>query len=137
MDKMDVTTRSIYGEIRSHYVRKSGDVMEYIFEIPANSSANIILGCDEKQAVMEAGKPLEAGKNGVISVDYANGKAQVKLGSGTYVLSVESKTSTGIRQVDAESATKEAVIYDLEGRKLNGSPLHRGVYIVNKKKVVL
>ncbi len=137
LNNLNVTTRSIYGDIRCHYERKANDVITYTFDIPANSYANVVLPCSGKQEVTEEGNPVEEGKNGVVSVAYNDGKAYVKLGSGSYTLSVEDKEVTAISQVDGEKGEQNTVIYDLEGRKVNDAKAHKGVYIVNKKKVVL
>lgn len=59
MDHLDVTTRSIYGNIRCHYERGVDNEMNYTFEIPANSQANIILPCLNHQSVFENGKDVK------------------------------------------------------------------------------
>ena len=93
MDHLDVTTRSIYGNIRCHYERGVDNEMNYTFEIPANSQANIVLPCLNHQSVFENGKDVKNGEKGVVSVEYKDGKAYLKMGSGNYTLQIKKKRS--------------------------------------------
>ena len=43
---------------------------------------------------------------------------------------------TGIIEVRSKKSDVRGVYYDLNGRKLNGEPTHKGPYIVNGKKVI-
>lgn len=138
MNKLDVTTRSIYGDIRSHYERQADGDISYVFDIPSNSMACIALDCSDMQEVTEDGKAVEEGKNGIVSVDYKDGKAYVKTGSGTYRLLVTAKKPTAIKNSKKKEKDDDAVIYDLEGRKVNNiNSSTKGVYIVNHNKVML
>lgn len=47
-------------------------------------------------------------------------------------------TGTGINEIEAaEDGWDGAAVYDLNGRKINGKPAQKGVYIKNGKKVVV
>ena len=94
MNHLDVTTRSIYGNIRCHYERGVDNEMNYTFEIPANSQANIVLPCLNHQSVFENGKDVKNGEKGVVSVEYKDGKAYLKMGSGNYTLQIKKKEAT-------------------------------------------
>lgn len=136
MSQLEVTTRSIYGNIRCHYTRLSDNGMTYSFDIPANSVANIVVACTDEQEVTENGRPLAAGENGVLSVKYEEEKAYISLGSGSYELQVAAKSVTGIRQASVEDTHKTTVVYDLQGRKVNHQDAtSKGIYIVNNKKI--
>lgn len=136
MNQLEVTTRSIYGDIRCHYTRKADDVMSYSFDIPANSVAHIVVTCAEGQEVAENGKPLSEDTNGVLSIKYQDGKADVCLGSGSYTLDVVAKSATGIQQASVENGIKDSAIYDLQGRRVHHvDATSKGIYIMNKKKV--
>lgn len=138
MNHLDVTTRSIYGNIRCHYERGADDEMNYTFAIPANSQANIVLPCLNHQSVFENGKDVKSGENGVVSVEYKDGKAYLKIGSGNYTLQIKKKEATGIQEVNISRARLNDVYYDLEGRN-HGKvrPSQKGIFIWNRKKVVL
>lgn len=137
MNALDVTTRSIYGDIRSHYERNASGTLTYTFDIPANSKANIVLPCTAQQSVKENNVAVVAGENGIEAVDYKGDKAYVTIGSGSYTLTVDDKGSTGITQATTDKPHANNVIYDLEGRRMNGRNLSKGVYIINNKKVVM
>lgn len=66
---------SVYGEIVSDW-KRNGNVFELQVEIPVNTTATIYLPARKNSVVKENGKP--------IIVNFINGKAVVKIGSGTY-----------------------------------------------------
>lgn len=112
--------------------------MIYTFAIPANSQANIVLPCLNHQGVFENGKNVKNGENGVVSVEYKDGKAYLKMGSGNYTLQVKKKVATGIQELNASKMQLNNVYYDLEGRNLGKiRPSQKGIYVLNHKKVVL
>ena len=45
--------------------------------------------------------------------------------------------TTALTLVNSEKRTVNSDIYDLQGRKLEGKPTQKGMYIVNGKKVVI
>ena len=54
------------------------------------------------------------------------------------VCGVEMSIGTGIEEMeDGRGKTMSDVWYDMQGRKLQGKPTAKGVYIVNGKKVVI
>ena len=136
MTRLDVTTRSIYGNIGCHYERIGDEGMGYTIDIPANSQANVVLPCLEQQEVVENSKAIKTGDNGVISLKYEDGKANIRLGSGKYQLQVKKKEATGLQEVSV-SKSRKGVYYDLTGRNLGKKPIHKGVYILNRAKVIL
>lgn len=137
MNELDVTTRSIYGDIRCHYARQEGGAMNYSFDIPANSMAKVEIDCGEAQEVREDNLSLVKSVNGVENVEYKDGKAYLTLGSGTYNLQVVSKSPTSINKKKADTAVNADTVYDLSGRRV-GSMTATGnnVYIINSKKVL-
>ena len=44
---------------------------------------------------------------------------------------------SAIRQTTAEGNTRQAVIYDMQGRRLNNTPQRPGIYIKDRQKVIL
>ena len=44
---------------------------------------------------------------------------------------------TGIISVTADERGTDGAVYTLDGRKLNGQPTQKGVYVVNGKKVII
>lgn len=55
--------------------------------------------------------------------------------AGSRSISIEGEGTTGIDKISAD--TLEGVYYDLSGRKLQGKPTKKGIYILNGRKVVL
>ena len=78
------------------------------------------------------------GDNIVLNVEYKDGKAYLKMGSGNYTLQIKKKEATGIQEVNISRARLNDVYYDLEGRN-HGKvrPSQKGIFIWNQKKVVL
>ena len=58
------------------------------------------------------------------------------LGNGDITLTLSLDSSSGIENMIAD-ATKEEVIYDLNGRRITKKPLAPGVYIINGKKTIV
>ncbi len=67
---------SPYGMIKSEW-RKTANSFEIDVQIPANTTATIYLPAQENSVISESGRNLQA-------VDFKNGKAEVKVGSGNY-----------------------------------------------------
>ena len=67
---------SPYGMIKSEW-RKAANSFEIDVQIPANTTATIYLPAQATSVVTESGMNLQA-------VDFKNGKAEVKVGSGNY-----------------------------------------------------
>jgi hypothetical protein len=67
---------SPYGMIKSEW-RKTANSFEIDVQIPANTTATIYLPAHTQNVITESGMNLEA-------VDFINGKAEVKVGSGNY-----------------------------------------------------
>ena len=58
------------------------------------------------------------------------------LGNGDITLTLSLESSSGIENVTAD-ATKEEIIYDLNGRRITKKPLAPGVYIINGRKTIV
>ena len=70
------------------------------------------------------------------SVPYINGHAGAK--ARAFALSFVGEETTGILEVSANSnEVKEDVWYSLDGVRLNGKPIQRGMYINKGKKIVV
>ena len=50
---------------------------------------------------------------------------------------IEGGGTTGIRNLVSDSEASHGEWYDLQGRKLDGKPIRKGVYILNGRKVVV
>ena len=50
---------------------------------------------------------------------------------------VEGEGTTGIQNLVSDSEVSHGVWYDLQGRKIDGKPIKKGVYILNGRKVVV
>jgi alpha-L-rhamnosidase len=74
--------RSAHGLIKSEWIRK-GDAVELHLEIPANTTATVVLPGDGKQPVLEGGKPV-CQSDGVSSAAPRDGRAVYSVGSGIY-----------------------------------------------------
>ena len=144
LEKCNITTRCNYGEIRSAWEKHDED-MSFTFVVPVGTTATIIVPVADGKWLTEDGEGLVAGEKGVQSVEYADGKATVVVGSGTYNFNT-SVIPTGIAEVneDKDSSDGNLTVYDLSGRiVMNESDLtnnvtpNKGIYIVNRKKVVL
>lgn len=85
LPQSDISTACQYGTIRSAWTR-NGDDTEFIFEVPAGTQATIIIPVAEGKSLYDNRSLLEAGKDGIISVNYADGKATIVAGSGNYKL---------------------------------------------------
>ena len=76
------------------------------------------------------------------SVKVPAGKAVLHLTSGqagarAAILEVDEDDATAIRTVSRYDAETNAAVYDMNGRKLNGIPAGKGLYIIGGKKVVV
>ncbi|MDE6262448.1 MAG: hypothetical protein K2M09_03990, partial [Muribaculaceae bacterium] len=58
------------------------------------------------------------------------------LGNGDIVLTLSLESSTGIDEVTAD-ANKDAIVYDLNGRRITKKPLAPGIYIINGKQRII
>lgn len=83
MDKMKTTVGTIFGTIKSEYEKVKGEYI-YRFDIPSNTLAKIIVPLGEGHRLMENGKELLAGEDGIEEVFYTDSLATVILGSGSY-----------------------------------------------------
>lgn len=134
----DIKSRCNYGDIRSSWER-SGEDMKFTFVVPAGTTATIVLPIADGKWLTESGQGLISGENGVLSVEYSEGKASVVVGSGTYTFST-GVIPTGIIEMnngDVEFGGNIAV-YDLSGRMVDNDDVktEKGVFIVGGKKVV-
>lgn len=120
MTKLDVSTSTIYGRVRCAWQRTDAQTVTFTIEIPANSLGRVTLPCAIGCSVTEGGKALEAGSNGVVSVETTSENVQLLLGSGTYTLSVGPSTATALGAapaVDSGTATAPQ-LYSLSGQAL-------------------
>jgi alpha-L-rhamnosidase len=74
--------RSIHGTIRAGWVRRVNELGMTV-EVPANTSATVIIPAEHPDRVMERDQPVSRAE-GVRKVDFADGRARVLVGSGSY-----------------------------------------------------
>ena len=120
MSKLDVSTNTIYGRVRCAWQRTDAQTVTFTIEIPANSLGRVTLPCAIGCSVTEGGKALEAGSNGVVSIETTSENVQLLLGSGTYTLSVGPSAATALGAapaVDSGTATAPQ-LYSLSGQAL-------------------
>ena len=53
------------------------------------------------------------------------------------VATIKQAIATGIEEMEVSGGVEGATYYTLDGRKLDGKPTKKGVYIVNGRKVVI
>ena len=58
-------------------------------------------------------------------------------GAREFVIDFGDGEISGIQLIENTNRTNDTNVYDLQGRKLDGKPTQKGVYIVNGKKVVI
>ncbi|HPO13993.1 MAG TPA: family 78 glycoside hydrolase catalytic domain [Candidatus Hydrogenedentes bacterium] len=80
---------SPYGKISSHWA-KEGDSVTYDLEIPANTTATVILPAKSAEAVRENGKPISP-REDITDLQAKNGKVQFMAAPGQYKFDVSSK----------------------------------------------
>jgi alpha-L-rhamnosidase len=80
---------SMYGRIESSWEMK-GDICQYRFKVPANTTAALYLQAASKNRIKEGNKPLESSTN-IEIVGEENGKVIMQLQSGEYRFSVRTK----------------------------------------------
>ncbi|MEI6949279.1 family 78 glycoside hydrolase catalytic domain [Paraflavisolibacter sp. H34] len=78
--------RSPYGLVTTDW-KKSGNTFSLKVEVPANSTATVLLPAAEGRPITEGGQPLAQVKEAKL-LGYKDGKAMVRVGSGTYNFSV-------------------------------------------------
>ncbi|MDB5249218.1 MAG: Bacterial alpha-L-rhamnosidase [Segetibacter sp.] len=82
------TYQSLYGTILSQWT-KDNNTIELTTEIPANTTATIILPASVNAEVLEGGKAVK-GRTGIQFTGIKDGKAVIKVGSGKYRFTVKS-----------------------------------------------
>ncbi|WP_114782940.1 family 78 glycoside hydrolase catalytic domain [Botryobacter ruber] len=85
----NVSYDSPYGTISTDW-NKNGETFELNVAIPANTTATIHLPASEKAQLFEGGKPV-AGNKDLQQLGHKEGRAQLKVGSGTYKFVVQDK----------------------------------------------
>jgi len=83
MTSLDTQTGTNYGPISVSY-KRNGKTVDYTIDVPANTTATIALPLRAGQHASENGRRLRPGQAGISSVRYADGKATIDVGSGTY-----------------------------------------------------
>lgn len=82
MNSMSCSTKSLYGNIVSEYVR-TDDGLQYHFTVPANSVATITLPVGNNK-LFENGKEVNTTTSGVRSISYTDSFVTVTVGGGDY-----------------------------------------------------
>ena len=119
----------------------------YLNSQPIDQWCSFILGLNNQN-----GQDI---KNGAVwEIDYTEGKgfSLKNVGTGKYLKDAApakyevptyftfctlSDTATGISTVRYTPVIDDDIIYDLNGRRVNGSTLRPGIYIKNRKKIVI
>lgn len=160
LDWVKVETDCGSGRIASSWSRTNNGYTT-TFEVPVNTSAEIVLPVNDGAVITENGKRIDVG-NGIMSMTRDTSVCRMNVGSGVYnfiitngadasVRAVGVKSGVSIRQVDggvlvnAPSPTS-VYIYSLDGKlekvqavtgKSTFIPLIAGGYIINNTKVVI
>lgn len=127
----DATFHSDYGPIRSKWQREESGHIIYEVEVPANTTATLLMPCTEGYEVTESGMPAGMAE-GVTPLGYENGKAILHLGSGSYLFGTalaDHVSSIG------ENRQEESPHYSLQGIMQPGRPTQKGIYIHDGKKI--
>ncbi len=86
MSSMDISSQTVYGTVRSAWHKTSSGGFRYEFNVPEGTTATIKVPlADTGEALLENGREIKAGENGVTDVTYTDSLAIVKIGSGSYV----------------------------------------------------
>jgi len=82
---VEASYASLRGRIRTRWER-SGGGLSLAVTIPANTTARIVIPASESRRVLRDGQPLRPGR-GVASLELANDRLAIEVGSGEYALS--------------------------------------------------
>ncbi len=121
MNRLNVSTHTIYGKVGCSWERTDGQTVVYTIEIPANSIGRVTLPCAIGSSVSEGGKVIEAGRDGVLSVEKSDESAVILLGSGTYALTVGPTSDTALDVIPTADATIDS--RSIQYYSLCGQPL--------------
>ena len=122
------------GAIKAAWQCDGGDEMKYVVTVPANTTATLYIPVAEGLSLMESGKDITEGVEGVQYQGMEDGKAVCLLGSGTYSFTVGVGTKiTSANETELKGAGK---VYNLSGmyvgEELKSQP--RGIYLQDGKK---
>ena len=92
MEYSTISFQSPYGVIRSAFVKNPDGTTTFTIQVPANTTASILLPTADLGAVTENGVPLDAAVDGVFSVAVKQGMVQIEVGSGVYCLNAPTPT---------------------------------------------
>ena len=131
---VDAQHWSPVGAIKAAWQCDGGDEMKYVVTIPANTTATLYIPVAEGLSLMESGKDVTEGVEGVQYQGVEDGKAVCLLGSGTYSFTVGVGTKiTSANEAELKGAGK---VYNLSGmyvgEELKSQP--RGIYLQDGKK---
>ena len=90
--------------------------------------------CNGKEFVKVRGEGKLAPNKAFLFVEGNNTPASIPFRRS---IGGEGEGTTGVDNVNANLNDNEATWYDLNGRKLNGKPAQKGIYIKNGKKIVV
>lgn len=79
---VNTNLHTMYGDVRSSW-KQENDTIKYQFEIPANTTATIILKDVDNVLVKESGKPLD-NQEGIYCYLKKDGYLHIEIGSGNY-----------------------------------------------------
>ena len=119
----------------------------YLNSQPATGWCSFILGLEKRN-----GQDMENGAVWEISYTEGKGFSLKNVGTGLYLQDASparydkptyfsfctlSATATGISTINYTPVISDDAIYDLNGRRVNESTLRSGIYIKNRKKIVI
>ena len=90
--------------------------------------------CNGKEFIKVRGEGTLAPNKAFLFVEGNNTPASIPFRRS---IGGEGEGTTGVDNVNANLNDNEATWYDLNGRKLNGKPAQKGIYIKNGKKIVV
>lgn len=130
LSSANVSTENAYGEILSSYSKADST---FHFSVPANCQATITIPVVKGLSLLENGKVLKAGENGIVSVAYNDDSAQIVVGGGDYKFKVGKPVATGIKSLQSINERKGKT-YNLLGMVVENPS--NGVFIRNGRKVL-
>ena len=106
-------------------------------ELEAGDKSSLYLGTNNKLYWPSKNRIMNAFR-GYFHVELGSGQSQVR----AFVLNLDGETATGVSLIDNGQLTMDNYAgadewYTLDGRKLNGKPMQKGIYIHNGKKIIV
>jgi alpha-L-rhamnosidase len=133
LKSLDVTTSCPLGNIRVCWQRSS-DGITYRLTIPVGTVATVILPA--YGSLWEDGQEVQASMSGITSIEYAQDKVTLTLGSGTYAFTTDD-TKTSIKNLSTMDKQYKSHVYDLSGIPVSRPTKGKILITENRKSITL